>query len=88
VKVNSAFQIKGKLTSATGTPLTGQTIAVQKYSSNSWTTVTNVKTDAKGLYSVTLKSQSSGVYQYRCVYGGSATYLSATSKTVQVTVVK
>jgi len=88
VKVNSAFQIKGKLTSATGTPLTGQTIAVQKYSSNSWTNVTSAKTDGNGRYSVMLKSQSSGVYQYHCVYGGSATYLSATSKTVQVTVVK
>jgi len=87
VKANSAFQIKGKLTSAdkAATPLTGQTIVVQKYSGNSWTNVTNAKTDPSGLYSVTLKSQK-GIYKYRCVYDGNAKYLSATSATVQITV--
>jgi len=87
VKVNSAFQIKGTLKSAAKL-LAGQTITVQKYSNGGWTKVTSATTDANGLYSVTLKSPSTGVYQYRCVYSGSATYLSATSTTVKVTVVK
>lgn len=87
VKVNSAFQIKGTLKSAAKL-LAGQTIIVQKYSNGDWTKVTSATTNANGLYSVTLKSPSTGVYQYRCIYGGNASYLSATSTTARVTVVK
>jgi hypothetical protein len=87
VKANSAFQIKGELTSGdvAAAPLGGQTVVLQKYNGKSWVNVTSTKTDASGLYSIK-QTCKKGTYQYRSVYYGNATYLAATSMTVQIKV--
>ncbi|MGZ4846221.1 MAG: hypothetical protein ACXV3E_00310 [Halobacteriota archaeon] len=87
VKVNSPFQIKGRLISgdAAAVPLGGQTVVLQKYSGKSWVNVKSTKTDASGLYSIT-QTCKTGTYQYRSIYYGNATYLAATSTTVQIKV--
>jgi hypothetical protein len=85
--VNQNFTINGTLKAGTA-PITGATIQLQKNISGTWTNVAGKtsKTQSDGAYNITTSEPTAATYQYRTTYAGTATYLSATSNMVNVTV--
>ena len=85
--VNQNFTINGTLKGGT-TPIAGATIQLQKNISGTWTNVTGKtnKTQSGGAYNITTSELTAATYQYHTTYAGNATYASATSSVVTVSV--
>ena len=83
--VNQSFTLSGSLT-ATGTPLSGQTIRLQREDpSGNWQQAVNTTTtDGNGSYTFT-RSESLGLYRFEPTFAGGDTYAPAQA-TVSVTV--
>ena len=84
--VTQNFTINGTL-SAGSAAIPGATITLQNSTNNAtWTNVTTRTTNASGGYSFSKNETALGTYYYRSAYNGNATYASATSNVVKVTV--
>jgi hypothetical protein len=83
-QVKQSFSITGKLT-ANGATLTNKIVSLQRLSGTAWTTLAS-QTATTGTYSFSRTETTAAACQYRTIYAGSASYTSATSPTVTVTV--
>jgi 5-hydroxyisourate hydrolase-like protein (transthyretin family) len=88
VLMGQTFTIYGSLTNASGAPMSGETIQLQKYANGAWTDVSGEKntTSARGSYIVSVTEGTAGIYEYRTNYAGNSTYAGNYSSSVVVTI--
>ena len=81
VATGQTFTIYGSLTAASGAPMSGETIQLQKNVSGTWTDVSGKKntTSTGGSYSISVSEGAVGIYEYRTNYAGREPMLAATA---------
>ena len=87
VALGQTFTIYGSLTSTNGSPISGETIQLQKNINGTWTD-TGIKntTNVEGFYSISTSEGTAGIYEYRITYPGRSTYAGTNSTSISVAV--
>ena len=79
VNIGGSTTITATLLDGNGNPIANQSIDFQIYKATSWTSIGSASTDTSGIASLSYKPSSTGSFQVKAVFAGTANYASSTS---------